>query len=466
MHAMTRHDSLVRPDCGAARRRDCRLRVGWRAGIAGLMGSLFAVAAHALPSYARQTGADCAACHIGAYGPQLTPYGMRFKMGGYVETDGKDGKVPLSAMVLGNYTRTSKDVATADTVERYSSNSNPAMQEASVFLAGRLAAEVGSFVQLTYSGVERVTSLDQLDLRWARSLTLNGQDSIVGVSLNTNPTLTDPFNTLGQWRFPYTSSDFGAGYGPSPSIESLAGGVIGINPYLLYDKVYAEFGLYTGLSAGTTNALNTDYLGKVKGPMPYGRLAWFDDRKSYNWMVGLSAMYGGLYPDPSDKSASDTFTNFGIDGQYQFLGNRQNIFTVNGSYVRERQTLGYTQGVLGEASSRSGTLDQFRLAGSYTWQQTWGGTLGWFETRGSRDALRFGDSFSGSPNTSGYIAQIDWTPWGKEASWGSPWANLRLGLQYTGYNRFMGGSSYVDGDGNARKARDNNTTMLFLWLAI
>jgi hypothetical protein len=30
----------------------------------------------------------------------------------------------------------------------------------------------------------------------------------------------------------------------------------------------------------------------------------------------------------------------------------------------------------------------------------------------------------------------------------------------------MGGSSYFDGDGNNRKASDNNTTMLFLWLAI
>ena len=40
------------------------------------------------------------------------------------------------------------------------------------------------------------------------------------------------------------------------------------------------------------------------------------------------------------------------------------------------------------------------------------------------------------------------------------------GLQYTGYTRFMGGSSYTDADGNLRRARDNNTTMLFLWTSI
>ena len=53
-----------------------------------------------------------------------------------------------------------------------------------------------------------------------------------------------------------------------------------------------------------------------------------------------------------------------------------------------------------------------------------------------------------------------------ENSWGAPWANARIGLQYTGYKDFMGGSHYLDGDGNNRRASDNNTTMLFLWTSI
>ena len=44
--------------------------------------------AAAVPSYARQTGQECAACHIGGFGPQLTPYGIKFKLGGYTETGG------------------------------------------------------------------------------------------------------------------------------------------------------------------------------------------------------------------------------------------------------------------------------------------------------------------------------------------------------------------------------------------
>ena len=41
--------------------------------------------------------------------------------------------------------------------------------------------------------------------------------------------------------------------------------------------------------------------------------------------------------------------------------------------------------------------------------------------------------------------------------------HVRLGIQYTGYTRFDGGSSNYDGTG--RSAGDNNTLFLFYWLA-
>ena len=62
--------------------------------------------AQAVPSFTRQTGQECATCHIGSFGPQLTPYGIRFKINGYTDTDGKEGKIPLSAMMVVNATRT------------------------------------------------------------------------------------------------------------------------------------------------------------------------------------------------------------------------------------------------------------------------------------------------------------------------------------------------------------------------
>ncbi|MBV9564395.1 MAG: hypothetical protein JOY90_28735, partial [Bradyrhizobium sp.] len=42
---------------------------------------LFPQRASALPSYARQTGLGCGVCHTEF--PQLTPFGRRFKIGGY-----------------------------------------------------------------------------------------------------------------------------------------------------------------------------------------------------------------------------------------------------------------------------------------------------------------------------------------------------------------------------------------------
>lgn len=62
--------------------RRTRLSTLRRTGVLAALG-LFAAApaAHAVPSFARQTGADCASCHVGAFGPQLTPYGIKFKAG-------------------------------------------------------------------------------------------------------------------------------------------------------------------------------------------------------------------------------------------------------------------------------------------------------------------------------------------------------------------------------------------------
>ncbi|MDE1979718.1 MAG: cytochrome c1 protein, partial [Betaproteobacteria bacterium] len=44
------------------------------AALTGLIGCLaWAPNAQAVPAFARQTGQDCIACHVGGFGPQLTP---------------------------------------------------------------------------------------------------------------------------------------------------------------------------------------------------------------------------------------------------------------------------------------------------------------------------------------------------------------------------------------------------------
>src|SRR5271157_1361083 len=58
--------------------------------------------AEALPSYARQTGQPCAACHTII--PELTPFGRRFKIGGYTLQGGDWQGPPLAAMYIAGFT--------------------------------------------------------------------------------------------------------------------------------------------------------------------------------------------------------------------------------------------------------------------------------------------------------------------------------------------------------------------------
>src|SRR5580704_3701838 len=47
--------------------------------------------AQAIPAFARQTGQPCATCHTDF--PQLTPYGRRFKLGGFTAAGGRTSEV-------------------------------------------------------------------------------------------------------------------------------------------------------------------------------------------------------------------------------------------------------------------------------------------------------------------------------------------------------------------------------------
>jgi hypothetical protein len=65
--------------------------------------------ADALPSYARQTGLGCGMCHTEF--PQLTPFGRRFKIGGY--TMRKAEPTPIK-LVDSPYTKAPAAGATPD----------------------------------------------------------------------------------------------------------------------------------------------------------------------------------------------------------------------------------------------------------------------------------------------------------------------------------------------------------------
>jgi hypothetical protein len=400
--------------------------------------------AQAVPSFARQTGQDCAACHVGAFGPQLTPYGIRFKLGGYTETDGQDGKVPLSAMAVAGTSRyRDGDKGRVDA---------SALAEASAFFAGRVSEHIGGFVQATYDGLARHVSIDQADLRFAREARWGGHDAVLGLSMNNNPSVQDPFNTLPVWRFPFVGSPYGNDVGAPflgfGNAETKVGGLSGYA--LVDDSLYAEAGLYQNLSARLQHRLgispdDTQAYGRLRSA-PYLRLAYTRDLRTSAWSVGAFG-FDGTLSDRDSRALIGRYRSRGLDASYQYLGTRRHVFAVNASLLRERQT----QPSPDDPSARIGnTLTEAALMGSYHYQGTYGVSLGTFDARAA-------DRQSGNRGT---IWQADWTPFGKESSWGAPWANLRLGAQEVIYTRYIEEGTALD------RPSDRNTLYLFAWTSI
>jgi len=425
--------------------------------------------AEALPAYARQTGMNCAGCHVGGMGPQLTPFGQSFKIGGYTLRNSSDFILPLSAMLVATYEHTAKDLP--DPAGPHDkSNNNVNLQEASLFVAGALTEHVGSFAQMTYSDVDRLVVLDNVDIRYANQTEWLGKGTTYGVSLNNNPGLQDPWNNLPAWRFTYTASALA----PTPGAATLINGgleqqVIGASVYAYWNSnVYAEFGTYQSLSPTFLDDVNVGSdAGQIAHTAPYWRIAYNTDINGQSIMVGLFGLRADLYPD-HHAGLQNHYDDVGIDTSYQYLMSGNHQVTFNGSYVHEKQKLDYSL-ANGDASRDSLYLNELNFNIAYYFQNTYGFRLGYSRSTGSSDNILYAPSpldgsRSGKPDSSAYTFQVDWTPFGKQESWGAPWANIRVGVQYIDYLRFNGSSNNYDGFG--RDAADNNTLYLFVWTAI
>jgi hypothetical protein len=208
-----------------------------RTGAAALLAivGLATTPANAVPAFTAKTGQPCAACHVGGFGPQLTPFGRTFKLEGYTMDAGGAFPMPVSAMVVSSFVTSSKDQASPP-ADHYGVNNNFSMDQASLFLAGGIGNHFGGFFQMTYDGIGRSFSWDNLDLRAIDNVTILGSDVLLGVSLNNNPGVQDVWNTLPSWGFPYTDSALA----PAPAAATifdggLAQSIIGTTAYAYWD---------------------------------------------------------------------------------------------------------------------------------------------------------------------------------------------------------------------------------------
>lgn len=446
----------------------------WRGLLAwgGLLFAAMTVSPHAraVPSFARQTHQPCTACHVGGFGPQLTPFGRQFKLLGFTLESGDDAKVPLSLMLVETFTQTQK-AQTSPPANDFSTNNNPELQQASIFVAGRISDHLGVMAQATYSQNGGLLGWDNTDLRYARSYTLAGQPAIWGVSLNNNPSVTDVFNTAPAWQFPYMAPDLTPG---PPATPILMGGlalqVIGANAYTqIKGALYLEAGAYRTLSPAFLRDVNAEFGGGVKSAAPYARVAYTWNLPTGNLEVGgliFHAARGLVGVNGQDKPVAitgptDKFTDYGVDSSYQLLNGSDHIVTINALFVNEQQRLDATY-ASGNSSNLHDNLRALNINASYWYKNTWGATLGGFSDDGSSDLMLYGNN--GRPNTQGGLVELNYNPFGHADSWAQPFANVRLGLQYTWYARFSGLVANVDGAG--RQASDNNTLYLYMWLAL
>ena len=429
--------------------------------------------AAAVPTFAQQTGRNCAACHVGGFGPQLTQFGREFKLGGYTLRMQKS--IPLSAMAVASYVHTNRAQNEPPT-EHAKRNNNLSFDEGSVFLAGGLGSHLGGFAQVTYSGADEAWAWDNLDLRAVNTGKIGGKDLVYGLSINNNPTIQDAWNTLPGWGYPYTDSDYAPGPDAAPLISGgLGQAVLGMTAYGWLDsKFYLEAGGYGSPSSGTLDFFGADPAdpGKIHGLAPYGRAAFQTGLGGGTFEVGAFALKAALFPG-RDRSTgeSDRYTDLGLDTSW-IKPLKSDTLTFNARYTHEKRSLDATCLLgMGDGSIDEGPLSQcandnlneVRADVSYYWHNVIGVTVSPFSITGSSNPFIYADNRTFKPNSSGVTFQVDGTPFGNGKSPLGPRFNMRVGAQYTLYGKFNGAHSDFDNAG--RDATDNNTLRVFTWIA-
>jgi hypothetical protein len=439
--------------------------------------------ADALPSFAGQTGAPCSACHVGGFGPQLTPFGIAFKANGYTLGGGTGpwANIPFSITVSPSFQSFGTALPTPpDGYSTTNSFLNWLGDGSALWIAGGHSFDgqfgIGGIEQLGFS----ITPSGPLqafesgsDLKLTKPLTVGNHPLVLGFDFTNQPTGGDPYNTLyNGFEFPFLVGFIDVSPAASPAMDKLGTTVYGLSLYAFYDNsIYAEFGLYQTWSADTLTTLNISPsdLGTIAGSAPYFRLAYQQSWGSNFLEVGGVFMdtHVNQVPDALDPSAENEFLDWGLDFTYQRAFG-PNLFTLTGNILFETQNLPASL-ASGLSGNTSNNLTHFRIAAAYYWNNTYGFTLAYSSITGSTDSILYASapltgSATGSPNSQAIIAQIDWTPFGKDTSGPLyPWLNLRVGLQYTHYLQFNGGSTNYDGFG--RNASDNDKILFFTWLA-
>jgi len=428
------------------------------------MASTLAATVKNVPSFSRQTGLPCSACHYQF--PQLTPFGRLFKLNGYslmglkpvTDPNDKNGSglsllpiPPLSMMfVTGATHTTARQPGTQN-------NTVDFPQQFSFFLGGTITPHIGTLIQATYAGAGGSFGIDNSDIRYTDHQQIGSKDLLLGLTLHNNPTVQDVWNTTPAWGYPFISS----GVAPSGMAGALIDGalgqqVVGFGGYALWDNfLYLEATGYRTAQQPGPYPVDSTAAGAVHGVSPYWRVALQHQFGAVYGEVGTYGMYSRIYPAGITGPTND-FTDVALDAQIERPLGNGGVVVLRSTWINERTEFAADLGTA--ATQLHETLNTARINATFEPNQRFGFTLGYFATSGTADTLRYAPavffgSANGKPATSGVMEEIAF----------NPWQNTRIGIQGVQFAQFNGASSNYDGAG--RPASGNNTIYLFAWLA-
>ena len=416
-----------------------------------------------IPSFSRQTGLACSACHTSF--PQLNAFGRLFKLNGYTmstqqnvqaqDSSGTSLKLgmipPLSAMVISSLTSVRRDVP---------DQQNATMefpQELGLFIGEAITPKIGTFLQLTYDPADGGIAIDNADIRYANHTTMGGKDVLYGFTINNSPTVQDVWNSTPVWGYPFVGSEVAPGPMASTLIdENLGQTVMGVGSYALWNNLlYTELTFYRSAFQGGPIPVDGSAENAIHGVTPYWRVALQHNITGGQIMVGGYGLVSHLVPS-GFEGTQDRYTDVAVDAQLDKTMPSGASLVAHGTMIHESRQLDATFAD-GGARDATGHLRTIRADATYYSASRVGLTAGLFSTTGNTDPILYPadaveGSATGSPDSNGYIFQLSFMPW----------LNTRLGLQYVGYTKFNGASDNYDGAG--RSASDNNALYLMTWL--
>ncbi|GBE48479.1 hypothetical protein BMS3Bbin12_01657 [bacterium BMS3Bbin12] len=438
-------------------------RIAYHAALDGLLSvalGLASTAVYAVPSFARQTGMPCDACHT--VFPELTAFGRDFKLNGYTLTGMKQIKAtgaagsmkinaipPLSVMLQVGFTH----VAKTRNVPGGAQNNNVAFPDGlSLYYAGEISPHMGTFLQVTMDNSNSGFGFDMADFRYANRATLGGRPLVYGVTLDNSPGMEDVWNTTPAWNYPYIGSSTAPDNGIAQSqLFNIMGA--GFGGYALWDNHwYGAVSLYRSAAAmGSTD--------RISNVAPYWRFAWQGTLPNRAYLeVGTYGLYAKLRNQPTSTTTTlvppcntiatigcsvtttttttpngyTKYADWAMDGTYQQPLSDGNLLSLHALYLHENQT----------RTSGSNILQQFRADANYEIGHRAQASLGYFNSWGSGASVTNANTVIG--DTAGVVAEADYLPW----------ENTKFSLQYTAYTKYAGSST----------ASDNNTLYLNSWL--